>query len=151
MVDVNKERAAQALQLLNEIRVQGKIRKGANEVTKSVERSEAKLVIIAADVNPPEIVAHLPILCDEKNIPYVFVDAKADLGAAAGLPVGTSAVAIANAGDATKKLNDFVEILKGGKKPTKPLAPVETKEEEKPKPAKKSRAKKEKEVAPSSN
>jgi large subunit ribosomal protein L7Ae len=145
MVDVNKESAAQALQLLNEVRIQGKIRKGTNEVTKSVERGEAKLVVIAADVNPPEIVMHLPILCGEKNIPHIFVESKAELGAAAGLPVGTSAVAVANAGDAARKLNEFVDVLKGKMpKPVKKEAPIEIKEEK----AKKPRAKKEtKEVA----
>jgi large subunit ribosomal protein L7Ae len=133
MPEVNKERAAQALQLLNEVRVQGKVRKGTNEVTKSVERGEAKLVVIAADVNPPEIIMHLPILCEEKGIACVYVDTKADLGAAAGLPVATSAVAVANAGDAAKKLTDFSEQVRGGKpKPAKPVAPVEEKKEEKP-------------------
>jgi len=143
MVDVNKESAAQALQLLNEVRIQGKIRKGTNEVTKSVERGEAKLVVIAADVNPPEIVMHLPILCGEKNIPHIFVESKAELGAAAGLPVGTSAVAVANAGDAARKLNEFVDVLKGKMpKPVKKEAPIEIKEEKAEKP-KKPRAKKE--------
>ena len=147
MVDVNKESAAQALQLLNEVRIQGKIRKGTNEVTKSIERGEAKLVVIAADVNPPEIIMHLPILCNEKNIPHIFVDSKAELGAAAGLPVGTSAVAVANAGDAARKLNEFVDVLKGKmpkpiKKVEAPIAAQEAKKEEKPK-EKKPRAKKE--------
>jgi len=148
MVDVNKESAAQALQLLNEVRIQGKIRKGTNEVTKSVERGEAKLVVIAADVNPPEIVMHLPILCGEKNIPHIFVESKAELGAAAGLPVGTSAVAVANAGDAARKLNEFVDVLKGKMpKPIKKEAAIEIKEEKAEKP-KKPRAKKEtKEIA----
>ncbi len=132
MPEVNKERAAQALQLLNEVRVQGKIRKGTNEVTKSVERGEAKLVVIAADVNPPEIIMHLPILCEEKGIACIYVDTKADLGAAAGLPVATSAVAVANAGDAAKKLTDFSEQIRGKPKPAKPVAPVEEKKEEKP-------------------
>src|SRR3990172_4848667 len=122
MPEVNKEHAAKALQVLNEVRVQGKVRKGTNEVTKSVERGESKLVVIAADVNPPEIVMHLPVLCDEKNIPYVFVQSKAELGAAAGLPVGTASVTIANAGDVAKKLADFVDKLRGPKKTAKTAA-----------------------------
>jgi large subunit ribosomal protein L7Ae len=149
MVDVNKESAAQALQLLNEVRIQGKIRKGTNEVTKSVERGEAKLVVIAADVNPPEIIMHIPILCAEKNIPHIFVESKAELGAAAGLPVGTSAVAVANAGDAARKLNEFVDVLKGKMpKPIKKEAPIAAQEVKEEKPSRKPRAKKEtKEVA----
>jgi len=115
MVEVNKELSDKALQILNEVRVQGKLRKGTNEATKSVERGEAKLVVIAADVNPPEIIMHLPVLCEEKGIACVFVQSKAELGAAAGLPVGTSAIAVANAGDVAKKLADFVEKLRGAK------------------------------------
>jgi hypothetical protein len=85
----------------------------------------------------------LPVLCGEKNIPHIFVESKAELGAAAGLPVGTSAVAVANAGDAARKLNEFVDVLKGKMpKPIKKEAPIEIKEEKAEKP-KKPRAKKE--------
>jgi len=78
----------------------GKVEKGTNEVTKAVERGTAKLVVYAADVDPKEIVAHLPILCKEKNIKCVEVDNKQKLGIAAGLGVATSSIAIVNAGDA---------------------------------------------------
>ncbi len=71
-----------------------KIKKGMNEVTKSIERGIAKLVIIAEDVDPPEVVFHLPLLCDEKNIPYIYVNTKKDLGKAVGLKIDTSSLAI---------------------------------------------------------
>ncbi len=71
-----------------------KIKKGMNEVTKSIERGIARLVIIAEDVDPPEVVFHLPLLCDEKNIPYIFVNTKKDLGKAVGLKIDTSSLAI---------------------------------------------------------
>ena len=78
----------------------GKIRKGCNEVTKEIERGTAKLVIAAKDTQPPEVIMHLPLLCKEKNIKYTEVDSKEQLGAAAGLPVGTSAIAITQEGEA---------------------------------------------------
>ncbi|PIU76192.1 50S ribosomal protein L7ae [Candidatus Pacearchaeota archaeon CG06_land_8_20_14_3_00_35_12] len=78
----------------------GKIDKGVNEVTKSIERGNAKLVVYAEDVNPKEIVQHLPILCKEKGIPCVAVDSKQKLGVAAGINVGTSAIAVIEAGKA---------------------------------------------------
>lgn len=78
----------------------GKIRKGCNEVTKALEKGEAKLVIIAKDVQPPEITMHLPLLCKEKGAKCVEVDSKEQLGAAAGLPVGTAAIAITQEGEA---------------------------------------------------
>ena len=57
----------------------GKIRRGTNETTKAIERGIAKLVIIAEDVTPPEVVAHLPLLCEEKKIPFIFVPTKEDV------------------------------------------------------------------------
>ncbi len=78
----------------------GKLKKGTNEVTKAIERGAAKLVIIAKDVTPKEVVMHLPLLAKEKNIPCVEVPSKEELGAAAGLDVGTSAIAIVQEGDA---------------------------------------------------
>ena len=50
----------------------GIVRKGTNETTKAIERGISKLVIIAEDVEPPEVVAHLPILCDERTFKICF-------------------------------------------------------------------------------
>ncbi|MEM3714729.1 MAG: ribosomal L7Ae/L30e/S12e/Gadd45 family protein, partial [Nitrososphaeria archaeon] len=68
-----KEIMDSVYEILRRASESGKVKKGTNEVTKSVERGVAKLVVIAEDVDPPEIVAHLPILCEEKKIPYVYV------------------------------------------------------------------------------
>lgn len=99
MKDVNK-----VLEIVETARATGKIRKGVNEVTKSIERGEAKLVVAAEDVSPPEILMHLPVLCDEKKIPFTKVPSKLELGRAAGLDVPTSAVAVADAGEAKKEI-----------------------------------------------
>jgi large subunit ribosomal protein L7Ae len=85
----------------------GKIKKGVNEATKAVERGEAKLVAVAKDVTPPEIVMHIPVLAKEKNVPYFQVGSKEELGAAAGLSVGTAAVAITKIGDAADILKSL--------------------------------------------
>lgn len=82
----------------------GKVDKGANEVTKAVELGVAKLVVYAKDVEPKEIVAHLAALCKHKNIPCVEVDSKQKLGVAVGIGVSTAAVAIIDAGEASKDL-----------------------------------------------
>ena len=71
-------------------RTTGKIKKGANEVTKAVEKGKAKHVILASDANPKEIVMHIPILCKEKGIPCHTAGRQEELGAAACLPVVTS-------------------------------------------------------------
>ncbi|MEK6928836.1 MAG: ribosomal L7Ae/L30e/S12e/Gadd45 family protein [Nanoarchaeota archaeon] len=82
----------------------GKVDKGANEVIKSVELGVAKLVLYAKDVEPKEIVAYIPIICKEKNIPCFEVDSKQKLGIAVGIRVNTSAVAVINAGEADKEI-----------------------------------------------
>jgi large subunit ribosomal protein L7Ae len=91
-------------QIIEKAKVSGKIEKGTNEVTKAIERGTAKFVAYAGDVEPREIIAHLPILCKEKNIKCVEVDSKQKLGIAAGLPVSTSSVAVIEAGDADKDI-----------------------------------------------
>merc|ERR1712136_347119 len=61
------------------------IKRGANEVTKQIERSKALLVVMAADTSPIEIIGHLPLLCNDKGVPYVYVESSDSLGAATGL------------------------------------------------------------------
>lgn len=89
-----------AYQIIEKAKATGKIEKGTNEVTKAIERGTAKFVAYAGDVEPKEIVAHLPILCKEKNIKCAEVDSKQKLGIAAGLPVSTSSVAVVEVGEA---------------------------------------------------
>jgi len=91
----------------------GKIDKGTNEVTKAIELGVAKLVVFAKDVEPKEIVAHLTVLCKEKNILYAEVDSKQKLGIAAGIGVNASSVAVINAGDADA---DIAQIKKQASK-----------------------------------
>ncbi len=76
--------AYEALQIASKT---GLVRKGTNEATKAVERSIAKLVVIAEDVDPPEVIAHLPLLCEERKIPYVFVPSKEKIGSVIGIDV----------------------------------------------------------------
>lgn len=82
----------------------GKIDKGTNEVTKAIERGQAKLVVIAEDVEPKEITHHIPILCTEKGIPLIVVDSKKKLGIAAGINVATASVAVLDGGDASAEI-----------------------------------------------
>jgi len=56
------------------------IKKGANEATKTLNRGISELIIMAADAEPLEILLHLPLLCEDKNVPYVFIGSKSELG-----------------------------------------------------------------------
>jgi len=89
----------------------GNVRKGTNEATKAVERAQAKLVVIAEDVDPPEVIAHLPILCDERKIPYVFVPSKEKLGTAVGIDVPCAAACIIREGDAAGLIKEIITRL----------------------------------------
>ncbi|MFX1395222.1 MAG: ribosomal L7Ae/L30e/S12e/Gadd45 family protein [Promethearchaeota archaeon] len=94
-----------------------KIRKGMNEVTKSIERGQAKIVIMAEDVTPPEILYHVPLLCEEKNIPYAFISTKKNLGNAVKINVGASSIAIENVGTGNENvLNDVIKQIEAIKK-----------------------------------
>ena len=132
-----------ASKLINAISVAkdtGKIRKGVNETTKAIESGKTMLVVIAEDVDPEEIVMHLPMLCEEKGVTYAYVPSKMDLGKAAGLTVQCASIAIDNAGGAKDAIEEVVSRLGQKKAPAKEenkvqaaTAPVaETKEKKKP-------------------
>lgn len=97
------------LEIVEIARETGKIRKGINEATKAVERGVAKAVVVADDVDPPEIIMHLQPLCDEKKTPLLRVPSKNELGRAAGIDVSTASVVVLDAGEAKKKLADLAK------------------------------------------
>ena len=88
------------------------IRKGSNEVTKALERNTAKLVYIALDVDPPEIVGHIPLLCQEKKTPYVYISSKKELGNSVGMKIGTAACVIVNAGGTQSTLDKLAARIR---------------------------------------
>ena len=95
----------------------GKVRKGTNEATKAIERGISKLIVIAEDVEPPEVVAHLPLICEEQNAAYAFVPSKQELGKSLGIEVTSAAAAILDAGDAQHIIDEVVASMakiKGG-------------------------------------
>jgi len=103
------EAAYEALKYALEVRG---LKRGTNETTKAVERGQAKLVYIALDVDPPEIVAHLPLLCKERKVPYIFVPSKQELGKRAGLEVSAASVAIVDPGEGGKLVEEIIGYLK---------------------------------------
>jgi large subunit ribosomal protein L7Ae len=111
--EVPKEMVDKSLEALRLAKQSGSVRKGVNEVTKSVERGIATLVLIAGDVEPEEVVMHIPTLCEQKRIPFVFVPAKLDLGKAAGLGVPCAAAAIEKAGEGQSQLKEVANWASG--------------------------------------
>ncbi|MDA4118741.1 MAG: 50S ribosomal protein L7Ae [Thaumarchaeota archaeon] len=122
-----KEVAEAAYEVLRQASRTGKVRKGTNETTKAIERGLAKLVIIAEDVQPPEVVAHLPIICDERKIPYVFVASKDQIGPAIGIDVSTAAAAVTEAGEGQAILDQITQELTNMRKASGTAQAAETK------------------------
>lgn len=114
--EMPKELQDKAYEIVEVARDSGKVKKGSNEVTKLIERGEAVLVVMAEDVQPPEILAHIPLLCEERNIPYAYVPSKAELGNASGLEKPTAAVAIVDIGKGKPLLENLNEQVKKLKK-----------------------------------
>lgn len=115
--DMPKDLVDKTYEVVELARDFGKVRKGVNEVTKLVERGTASFVIMAEDVQPPEILAHMPILCEEKNVIYAYVPSKQELGVASGLKVSTASVAIIDPGKKGKPvLDDLISKIKSVRK-----------------------------------
>ncbi|MBS7659748.1 MAG: 50S ribosomal protein L7Ae [Candidatus Bathyarchaeia archaeon] len=114
--EVPKEVADAAYEALQIAAKTGSVKKGTNETTKAVERGLAKLVVIAEDVDPPEIVAHLPLLCEEKKIPYVFVPSKEKIGSAVGIEVPAASACIINEGESASLVKEIVKRIENIKK-----------------------------------
>ncbi len=112
-----KEVAEASYEVLRQASRSGKVRKGTNECTKAIERGIAKLVVIAEDVQPPEVVAHLPMLCEERKIPYVFVPSKDQIGPAIGIDVPTASAAVVEAGEGQQILEQVTQELSRMRKP----------------------------------
>ncbi|PSQ01807.1 50S ribosomal protein L7ae [Halobacteriales archaeon QS_5_70_17] len=109
--DVPADLEEDAIEALEVARDTGSVKKGTNETTKAVERGNARLVYVAEDVQPEEVVMHLPELSEEKDIAYLFVETQDDIGHAAGLEVGSAAAAIVDAGEASADVDDITEKL----------------------------------------
>src|SRR5574341_1639055 len=109
--EVSKDLANAAYEAVRIARQSGKVRKGTNETTKAIERGVSKLVVIAEDVQPPEVVAHLPILCEERNAAYIFVPSKQQLGESLGIDVGSAAATIIDSGEAQHIVDQVINSI----------------------------------------
>jgi large subunit ribosomal protein L7Ae len=111
LFDMPKDLYEKTYEIVEIARDSGKIRKGTNEVTKLIERGQAKFVVMSEDIKPEEILAHIPPLCEEKNIPYSYVPSRQELGNAAGLEVPTSSVAVIEPGKSRVLIENVAKKL----------------------------------------
>lgn len=111
-IEVQKELVDKVYEIVEVAKASGKIKKGTNETTKSIEKGNAKLVVVAKDVTPPEIIMHIPMIAEEKNVPCFQIPSKEDLGAAAGIQVGTGSVAVIQEGEAKNLIKELLTKTK---------------------------------------
>jgi len=100
----------QILDLVEKATQYKQLKKGANEATKTLNRGIAELIILTADTEPIEILLHLPLLCEEKNVPYIFVQSKAALGRACGVSRPVIAASITT--NENKELSSLIQTVK---------------------------------------
>ena len=83
---------------------------GANEATKTLNRGISEFIVLAADAAPLEILLPLPLLCEDKNVPYVFVPSKIALGRACG--VSRPVIACSVTSNEASQLKDQIQKIK---------------------------------------
>ncbi|KAJ2658880.1 RNA binding protein snu13 [Coemansia sp. RSA 1200] len=105
--------SAKILDLAQQASHYKQLKKGANEATKTLNRGISEFIIMAADCEPIEILLHLPLLCEDKNVPYVFVPSKAALGRACGVsrPVVAASVTTNEASDLKPQITDIKQQI----------------------------------------
>ncbi|GJJ14812.1 RNA binding protein snu13 [Clathrus columnatus] len=103
----------QILDLVQQASHYKQLKKGANEATKTLNRSIAEFIILTADTEPLEILLHLPLLCEDKNVPYVFVPSKVALGRACGVsrPVIAASVTTNEARELKSQIKSIKETI----------------------------------------
>jgi len=109
--EIPKDLEEKVLEAVSVAKASGKMRKGVNETTKAIERGIAKLVVMAKDVTPEELLMHLPALCQEKEVPFTYAPTKIELGKACGIDVPTSSIAITEEGEAKTLIAEITTAL----------------------------------------
>ena len=127
MVEINEK---QVFSILMKAKDTGSLKIGINEVTKAIERGIAKLVVVANDVSPAEIIAHIPKISSEMKVVSVVCGKKEELGSCVKIKA-TSAIAVIEVGEAKKELGEFIEEFNSQLKPK--VEEKKEKKEDKPK------------------
>ncbi|KAG0744829.1 hypothetical protein G6F23_004893 [Rhizopus arrhizus] len=88
------------------------VRRGVKEVAKALRKGEKGLVIIAGDISPLDVISHMPVLCEDSNVPYIFVPSKEQLGEASSTkrPTSVTMVVLGGKNKDTKAAEDYKEL-----------------------------------------
>ncbi|KAI0024150.1 snrnp and snornp protein [Xylariomycetidae sp. FL0641] len=86
------------------------LKKGANECTKTLNRGVSEIVVLAGDTTPLAILLHIPLLCEDKNVPYVYIPSKVALGRACNVSRAVIAASITT--NESSELSNQIRALK---------------------------------------
>lgn len=90
------------------------VKRGVKEVVKALRKGEKGLVIIAGDIFPADVISHIPVLCEDNGVPYIFIPSKEDLGSAGSTKRPTSCVMIVPGGGKNTKSSKSSDDYKEG-------------------------------------
>merc|ERR1712228_572387 len=93
------------------------VRNGLKDVQSRIRKGETGLVVFAGDVTPIDVMCHLPAVCEEKNLPYVYTPSRQDLGTAMGVKRGSLMVLI-------REHDDYKDLYEECKAEIEKLPPV---------------------------
>ncbi|KAI1270082.1 ribonucleoprotein-associated protein [Xylariaceae sp. FL1019] len=102
--------AQEILDLVQQSSHYRQLKKGANEATKALSRGVSEIIVLAGDCTPLSILLHLPLLCEDKNVPYVYVPSKVALGRACN--VSRSVIAVSITTNEASELQNQIRALK---------------------------------------
>lgn len=80
----SKKLTKKIYKMINKAKANNSLRKGIKEVQKCLRKGEKGIMVLAGDVSPIDIITHIPIVCEEVDIPYCYTPSKSDLGEAYG-------------------------------------------------------------------
>lgn len=103
---------ASILEAIQQAKTGKLLKKGANECAKTLNHGTADLIVLAADTDPLGIILHLPLICEDKNVPYIFVPSRAALGRACGVTRPVVACSIMQSKDELAQLDNLVQGIK---------------------------------------
>ncbi|KAJ5382388.1 hypothetical protein N7463_009899 [Penicillium fimorum] len=114
---VEDKQAKKVLKSVKKAAVNKSLKRGVKEVVKALRKSAipaanapigvpSGVVILAADISPMDVISHIPVLCEDHGIPYVFVTSRAELGASAATKRPTSVVMVTPKAAKGKKEDD---------------------------------------------
>merc|ERR1719336_3146487 len=106
---------ARALKLVKKAVSEKQFRRGVPECTKAIRKGQKGICFLAADIHPMDVFAHVPVLCEEKGIYYVYVKSRHELGAACQTRRPISLIMVMQPKDDSGYSKTYEQVLAGVK------------------------------------